>query len=123
MDEREYFRASKARTQRGLISLTIALDTAIVDRVINSPGTLFYLDKSSTGICTVEGSVDQGTTGDTLLASAGFSLFNENGFSGFRLSAPAQAGKILKVVIASGVSIKPGDAVVSGALGTQTVGE
>lgn len=121
MDDREFFRSSKARTERGLITFDIALDAAIVDRVINSPGTLFYLDKTSTGICTVEGSVDQGTTRDSLLASPGFSLFNESGFSGFRISAPAQPGKTLRIVIASGVTIKPGDPVQSGAVATPTV--
>lgn len=121
MDGKEFFRASQARTQRGLTTFDIALDSAISDRIINSPGTLFYLDKTSTGICTVEGSVDQGTTGNALLASPGFSLFNENGFSGFRISAPAQPGKVLRVVIGTGVTIKPGDPVTSGAVATQTV--
>jgi hypothetical protein len=121
MKDQDFFRASQARTQRGLTTFDIALDSAIVDRVINSPGTLFYLDKTSTGICTVEGSVDQGTTGNALLASPGFSLFNEGGFSGFRISAPAQAGKVLRIVIGTGVSVKPGDAVQSGSVATATV--
>lgn len=121
MDAHKFLKASDARTKRGLVTFDIDLTTAIVDRVINSPGTLFYLDKASTGICSVEGSVDQGTSGSPLLASAGFSLFNENGFSGFRISAAAQAGKMLRVVIASGVTIKPGDSVQSGSLGTATV--
>jgi hypothetical protein len=121
MRDADFFRASQARTQRGLTVFDFALDTAIADRVLNSPGTLFYLDKESTGICTVEGNVDQGTTGNALLASPGFSLFNEQGFSGFRLSADAQPGKVLRIVIATGMSIKPGDAVTSGSVATQTV--
>jgi hypothetical protein len=121
VDSKDFFRASKARTERGLSTFDIALDTAINDQIINLPGTLFFLDKSSTGICTVEGNVGQGTSRNPLLASPGFSMFNEQGFADFRISAPAQPGKTLKIVIATGMSIKPGDAVTSGAVSTQTV--
>ncbi len=121
MDDKSFFRASVAREQRGWVTLDFDLTAGLADRVVNSPGTLFYLDKTSTGICTVEGSVDQGTTMNPLLASPGFSLFNEAGFSGFRINASAQPGKTLRVVIGSGITIKPGDPVSSGSIATQTV--
>ncbi len=121
MDARKFLDAKAARVTRGLVTLDYDLSTAIVDRVITSPGTLFYLDKTSTGICFVQGNTDQGFNESPLLASPGFSMFDENGFSGFRFSAPAQPGKVLRVVIASGMTIKPGDPVQSGSVATPTV--
>ena len=121
MDTRKFLDAKAARVTRGLVTLDYDLSTAIVDRVITSPGTMFYLDKTSTGICFVQGNTDQGFNESPLLASPGFSMSDENGFSGFRFSAPAQPGKVLRVVIASGMSIKPGDPVQSGSVATPTV--
>jgi len=121
VDNKDFFRASRARTERGYTTFDIALDTAINDQIINLPGTLFFLDKSSTGLCTVEGNVGQGTSRNPLLASPGFSMFNEEGFADFRISAPAQPGKVLKIVVATGMSIKAGDPVQSGAVATPTV--
>lgn len=115
MDSKDFFRASRARTERGYSTLDFSLETAIVDQVINVPGTLFQLDKESSGICYVEGNVGQGTSRNLLLASPGFSMFNEHGFADFRITAPAQPGKRLKVVIATGMTIKPGDPVQAGA--------
>lgn len=115
MDNKDFFRASRARTERGYSTLEFSLETAIADQVINVPGTLFQLDKESSGICYVEGNVGQGTSRNLLLASPGFSMLNENGFADFRITAPAQPGKTLKIVIATGMTIKPGDPVQAGA--------
>ena len=121
MDASKFVNAQTARMMRGLVTLDFDLTTAIVNRVINSPGNTFYLDKQSTGICYVQGNTDQGFNDSPLLASPGFVLYDEAGFSGFRFSSPAQPGKILRVVIASGMTIKPGDPVQSGAVATPTV--
>lgn len=117
----KFVHAAVARTIRGAVTIDVDLSAAISNQVINTPGNLFYLDKQSTGICYVQGNTDQGYSDSPLLASPGFSMLDEAGFSGFRITSPAQPGKVLRIVIASGMAIKPGDPVQSGAVATPTV--
>lgn len=121
MDARKFVDAKAARMMRGQVTLDFDLSVASASTVVDRAGNLFYLDKQSTGLCYVQGNTDQGFNDSPLLASPGFAMADEAGFSGFRLSWPAQPGKVLRVVIASGMTIKPGDPVQSGSVATPTV--
>lgn len=107
------FSASQARGQRNISTVDIALDVALADYVIRIPGTLIYLDRVSTGYCFVEINQEQGGALDAVTMLAGDSI--ECPFQTLKISAPAQLGKVLRLKICIGVSVRGGSGMSTGA--------
>jgi hypothetical protein len=107
----DMFRASLTRTQANVRTLDIDLTSGLSNVIVNSPGTLVYFDRVTTGYASVSLRQEGGAL-DPLTFVSGDSL--ECPFASLLLNAPAQPGKTLRLVIGNGISIRGGTGLSTG---------
>lgn len=98
--------AAYVEGQRNFTYFDRSLTSGLTDEIISSPGDFLYIDQASTGVVSVELNMRQGGTLAPILLAAGGSI--ECDFSSIKLTASAQLGKTVRVIIGNGARIKGG---------------
>lgn len=98
--------AAYVEGQRNFTYFDRSLTSGLTDVVIESPGDFLYIDQASTGVVSVELNMRQGGTLAPILLAAGGSI--ECDFASIKLTASAQLGKTVRVVVGNGARIKSG---------------
>lgn len=98
--------AAYVEGQRNFTYFDRSLTSGLTDVVIESPGDFLYIDQASTGVVSVELNMRQGGTLAPIMLAAGGSI--ECDFSSIKLTATAQLGKTVRIVVGNGARIKSG---------------
>ena len=101
--------AAYVEGQRNFTYFDRSLTAGLTDVIIESPGDFLYIDQASTGVVSVELNMRQGGTLAPILLAAGGSI--ECDFASIKLTASAQLGKTVRIVVGNGARIKSGGTV------------
>ena len=84
----------------------ISLSSAITDSIFSLPGDFLYVDQASTGFVSIELNAEQGGTLAPVLLGAGGKI--ECPFKSFKITAAAQLGKTVRILVGNGARISGG---------------